>query len=607
MDRDMAHVQGPLGRGGRPQRPATARHSLSGNMPAKGVAPRRGREGGLGGGSYSGGGEYEGEGSDDNRGHNLRGAAAESGLQLRPRRRTSSRYVDDEDEDFDSEFDGEGMTGGTSNGGGGDSAEKKRVGRPIAYKGDPNSPNLTEEERRRIKRRIANRESARRVRQKRQDVMEELQVKINALQAQNQRLMAHVGEVEAHKSMLTGQVTALRNKWTTASSDNMRLQAELGTLHKSLQMQQANLELLRGSAGAAAPGPLAPGTPTAAEMFGNIAAFYGLPNSGAGTASTPATTTAAAAPAAASAPAAAGPGIGGSGGGGVGISAFSNNGPSAFSPIQPLHSAGIAAATAFGAQRQPSDAWNVRYCPFSGTMHLISKGSEFLHAAARMGSGSLSLAGLGSLGSGQLAEGLGLAGTGIGSSSALNIAALNPAGSGRLPDLAPLNPAGSGRLSDLPPLPRAGSGRLPEGFSQLSSGTSGISRPTPLQASAALPPFSVQPNAAAAALADAMAARGSSTADHPEVAISGRAATPPATSGAADLLKQENAPEQRRGFDGQSGIQLPPSNRGSRPVVTTGAGPSTRPSMEEISALMFLKSSDAPSRAPEMSGRHKAS
>jgi len=60
-----------------------------------------------------------------------------------------------------------------------------------------------------------------------------------------------------------------------------------------------------------------------------------------------------------------------------------------------------------------------------------------------MGSGSL--AGLGTFGSGQLTEGLGLAGAGIGSSSALNIAALNPAGSGRLPDLAPLNPTGSGR------------------------------------------------------------------------------------------------------------------------------------------------------------------
>lgn len=43
-------------------------------------------------------------------------------------------------------------------------ARKRNVGRPIAYCGDPNSPDLTPGERRRIMRRIANRESARRVR-----------------------------------------------------------------------------------------------------------------------------------------------------------------------------------------------------------------------------------------------------------------------------------------------------------------------------------------------------------------------------------------------------------------------------------------------------------
>jgi hypothetical protein len=61
------------------------------------------------------------------------------------------------------------------------SKEKRKVGRPITYKGDPDSNNLTEEERRRIKRRIANRESARRVRQKRQDLMEELQMSVSPL------------------------------------------------------------------------------------------------------------------------------------------------------------------------------------------------------------------------------------------------------------------------------------------------------------------------------------------------------------------------------------------------------------------------------------------
>lgn len=144
-------------------------------------------------------------------------------------------------------------------------------------------------------------------------------------------------------------------------------------------MQQANLELLqRGNVGAGAPQPQPPGTPNAADVFGNIAAFYGLPTSGP-----------AAAAAAASAPAASGSaagngggiggisgnngGVGGIGGnsGGVGVSAFSNNGPSAFSPIQPLHSAGIAAANAYSMQRQQSDAWNVSDCVLSIIKYFI--------------------------------------------------------------------------------------------------------------------------------------------------------------------------------------------------------------------------------------------
>lgn len=68
---------------------------------------------------------------------------------------------------------------------------------------------------------------------------------------------------------------------------------------------------------------------------------------------------------------------------------------------------------------------------------------QFINAAVRMGSGSLGMVGLGTFGSEQLPESLGLGP----SSSALNIAALNPAGSGRLPDLSPLNPAGSGRYT----------------------------------------------------------------------------------------------------------------------------------------------------------------
>ena len=44
--------------------------------------------------------------------------------------------------------------------------------------GDPEADDLNDDDKRRIKRRIANRESARRVRQKRQELMEEQQAKV---------------------------------------------------------------------------------------------------------------------------------------------------------------------------------------------------------------------------------------------------------------------------------------------------------------------------------------------------------------------------------------------------------------------------------------------
>lgn len=57
---------------------------------------------------------------------------------------------------------------------------KKKVGRPITYNGDPNAPELSEAERRKVKRRIANRESARRVQQRRKEMIDELQHKVCA-------------------------------------------------------------------------------------------------------------------------------------------------------------------------------------------------------------------------------------------------------------------------------------------------------------------------------------------------------------------------------------------------------------------------------------------
>lgn len=120
-------------------------------------------------------------------------------------------------------------------------------------------------------RRVANRESARRVRQKRQETMEEMQARMDAMQRQtaaltarlqvcNKQVVEHpklahpprwsqctsiiwrgrhttaqvadveageLQEVEQHKAMLVSQLTSMRDKWSVAVNENMRLQDEV--------------------------------------------------------------------------------------------------------------------------------------------------------------------------------------------------------------------------------------------------------------------------------------------------------------------------------------------------------------------------------------------
>lgn len=108
----------------------------------------------------------------------------------------------------------------------------------------------------------------------------------------------------------------------------------------------------------------------------------------------------------------------------------------------------------------------------------------------------------------------------------------------------------------MPTLPRAGSGRLTGG--QPSAGQASISRPTPIPASATAP-FAAQQSAAAAA-AEAMVARGSSTADPLAVAggpganNGGPSVAPRETLGGGDApkeadIKAEEAPTRWRSPD----------------------------------------------------------
>ncbi len=58
---------------------------------------------------------------------------------------------------------------------------KRKVGRPIIFQGNPLSPDVTPEQRRVMLRRIANRESARRVRNRRNEELERLIQKVSPM------------------------------------------------------------------------------------------------------------------------------------------------------------------------------------------------------------------------------------------------------------------------------------------------------------------------------------------------------------------------------------------------------------------------------------------
>lgn len=115
--------------------------------------------------------------------------------------------------------------------------QKKKVGRPIAYKGDPSAPNLTEVERRRIKRRIANRESARRVRARRQETLEELQIKMDQINMHNAEMVRHIAEVEGHSALLKGQLQECEMQWNKAIADNARLHQQVTLLNSQAHEQ----------------------------------------------------------------------------------------------------------------------------------------------------------------------------------------------------------------------------------------------------------------------------------------------------------------------------------------------------------------------------------
>ncbi|KAL3145640.1 hypothetical protein ABBQ32_003182 [Trebouxia sp. C0010 RCD-2024] len=115
---------------------------------------------------------------------------------------------------------------------------KKKVGRPITYNGDPNAPELSEAERRKVKRRIANRESARRVQQRRKEMIDELQHKLIYIQHHQHHLMQHLSKLELEKGQLYGQLTDMKQKYASCSTENVRLQAQVQALQQQFDQRQ---------------------------------------------------------------------------------------------------------------------------------------------------------------------------------------------------------------------------------------------------------------------------------------------------------------------------------------------------------------------------------
>ena len=115
--------------------------------------------------------------------------------------------------------------------------EKRKVGRPIAYCGDPNSPDLTPAERRRIKRRIANRESARRVRARRQDMIEEMAITARQMEDQNAQLADQASAVEHQHAAMMAQLGEFNQRLQQTNVENEQLAREISSLRDAVQVR----------------------------------------------------------------------------------------------------------------------------------------------------------------------------------------------------------------------------------------------------------------------------------------------------------------------------------------------------------------------------------
>jgi len=113
------------------------------------------------------------------------------------------------------------------------------------YEGNEEDQNYegNEEERRKTRRRATNRESAKRIRDKREEEMQLMRRQVVQLEAHKTALGARMGSVEDCCSQLTAQLKTLKQAWCSSCIENVKLYKKIFELRKALNPGAADAEL----------------------------------------------------------------------------------------------------------------------------------------------------------------------------------------------------------------------------------------------------------------------------------------------------------------------------------------------------------------------------
>ncbi|KAA6417874.1 MAG: hypothetical protein FRX49_12172 [Trebouxia sp. A1-2] len=126
------------------------------------------------------------------------------------------------------------MQGSATDGGSDPNAKKMKVHMDADVEDAPHGHKLTEAERRRVRRRATNRESAKRIRDKREEQMTLMSEQVTKLEAHKAGLLSHMHNVEDCCAQLMEQLKALKEKWCATCVENVKLYKRIFELRKAL-------------------------------------------------------------------------------------------------------------------------------------------------------------------------------------------------------------------------------------------------------------------------------------------------------------------------------------------------------------------------------------